>query len=51
MLDGDSEYSNALKKISSEMGLLGSAMTKTKAEFAGQANSIKALTAAKELLY
>jgi len=49
-LDGEAEYNGKLKSISNNMGLLKSEMSKTTAEFAGQANSYKALTEKGEVL-
>lgn len=40
---GESEYRNAVKGINGELKTLASEMTRTKAEFQGQANSVEAL--------
>lgn len=49
-LTGEKEFRNAVSAISKEMAVLSSAMTKTKAEFEGQSDSMEALTATGEQL-
>jgi len=49
-LDGEAEYNNKIKQISSSMGSMKSEMAKLSAEYAGQLNSYDALTKKGDIL-